>query len=65
MAMTHLGSNNKELNFGCFTNYELRYSQNFKGLSLVILGYHWLSLATIHIVGGDKEFESGGVFWDA
>ena len=32
-------------------------SQNFKGPSLVVLGYHWLPLATIDLVGDNMEFE--------
>ena len=28
-----------------------------KGASLFVLGYHWLPLATIDLVGDNKEFE--------
>ena len=31
--------------------------QNFKGPSLFVLGYHWLPLATIDLVGANREFE--------
>ena len=32
-------------------------SQNFKYPSLFALGYHWLPIATIDLVGYNKEFE--------
>ena len=32
-------------------------SQNFKGPSLLVLGYHWLPIATIDLVGDNREFE--------
>ena len=30
---------------------------NFKCASLFVLGYHWLPLATIELVGDNREFE--------
>ena len=32
-------------------------NQNFKGPSLFVLGYHWLHLATIDLVGDNREFK--------
>ena len=32
------------------------YFQNFEGLSLGILGYHWLTLATIYLVVNNRKF---------
>ena len=32
-------------------------SQNIKGASLFVLGYHWLPLATIDLVSDNREFE--------
>ena len=32
-------------------------SQNIGGVSLFVLGYHWLPLATIDLVGDPREFE--------
>ena len=32
-------------------------SQNIKGPSLLVLGYHWLPLATIDLVGDNREFD--------
>ena len=37
-------------------------SLNFKIPSLFVLGYHWLSLATIDLVGDNREFEVRGIF---
>ena len=34
-----------------------RDKQNLKGISLFVPGYHWLPLATIDIVGDNREFE--------
>ena len=31
--------------------------QNIKGPSLFVLGYHWLTLATIELVGDNREFD--------
>ena len=31
--------------------------EGHSGRSLFVLGYHWLPLATIHLVGGNREFE--------
>ena len=31
--------------------------QNIEGASLFVLGYHWLSLATIDLVSDNREFE--------
>ena len=39
------------------------YPQNCKGASLSLLGYHWLPLATIDLVGDNREFEVEGIFW--
>ena len=36
--------------------------QNCKGASLFVLGYHWLPLATIDLVGDNREFEVEGIF---
>ena len=33
------------------------------GVSLFVLGYHWLPLATIDLVGDNREFEVLGIFW--
>ena len=42
----------------CYTHYEVvNMSQNFKCSSLFVLGYHWLLLATIDLVGDNREFE--------
>ena len=30
---------------------------------MYVLGYHWLPLATIDIVGDNREFEVLGIFW--
>ena len=38
------------------------YPQNCKGASLSVLGYHWLPLATIDIVGDNSEFDIKGIF---
>ena len=32
------------------------------GTSLFVLGYHWLPLATINLVGDNREFEVCGIF---
>ena len=32
-------------------------SQNIEGVSLFVHGYHWLPLATIDLVGDNREFE--------
>ena len=32
-----------------------RYSQNTEGASLFVLGYHWLPLATIDLVGDNRK----------
>ena len=32
-------------------------SQNTEGASLFVLGYHWLPLATIDLVGDNRELE--------
>ena len=37
--------------------YLLWMSQNIKGPSLYVLGYHWLPLATIDLVGDNREFD--------
>ena len=39
------------------------FSQSFESSSLVTLGYHWLSLATTHLVDDNKEVEIWDVFW--
>ena len=31
--------------------------RNIEGASLFVLSYHWLSLATVDLVGDDIEFE--------
>ena len=31
--------------------------QNCKGASLSVLGYHWLPIATIELVGDNREFD--------
>ena len=31
--------------------------ENYKGASLFVLGYHWLPLATIDLVGDNREFD--------
>ena len=31
--------------------------ENCKGASLYVLGYHWLPLATIDLVGDNREFD--------
>ena len=30
---------------------------------MYVLGYHWLPLATIDLVGDNREFEVLGIFW--
>ena len=30
--------------------------------SLFVLGYHWLPLTTIDLIGDNREFEIGGIF---
>ena len=35
---------------------------HFESVSLFVLGYHWLPLATIHLVGDNKEFEVSAIF---
>ena len=35
----------------------LPQSQNLKGPSLYVLAYHWLHLATIDLVGNNRENE--------
>ena len=35
----------------------LQYSQNIEGASLFVHGYHWLPLATVDLVGDNREFE--------
>ena len=30
---------------------------------MFVLGYHWLPLATIDLVGDNREFEVLGIFW--
>ena len=39
------------------------YPRNCKDASLFVLGYHWLPLATIDLVGDNREFEVEGIFW--
>ena len=34
-----------------------RQSRGAERLSLTVLGYHWLPLATIDLVGDNREFE--------
>ena len=36
--------------------------ENCKGASLSVLGYHWLPLATIDLVGDNRKFEVEGIF---
>ena len=38
------------------------HSKNIEGASLFVLGYHWLPLATIDLVGDNREFEVWGIF---
>ena len=33
-----------------------------KGASLFVHGYHWLPIATIDLVGDNREFEVLGIF---
>ena len=33
-----------------------------KGASLFVHGYHWLPIATIDLVGDNREFEALGIF---
>ena len=33
-----------------------------KGASLFVHGYHWLPIATIYLVGDNREFEALGIF---
>ena len=33
-----------------------------KGASLCVHGYHWLPIATIDLVGDNREFEVLGIF---
>ena len=35
----------------------LIFSEVLEGASLFVLGYHWLPLATIDLVGDNREFE--------
>ena len=35
---------------------------DIEGASLFVLGYHWLPLATIDLVGDNREFEVLGIF---
>ena len=35
----------------------LTHAKNFNDPSLFVLGYHWLPLATIDLVGDNREFE--------
>ena len=37
------------------------YSHNIEGASLFVHGYHWLPLATIDLVGDNREFEVWGM----
>ena len=37
-------------------------SQNTEGASLFALGYHWLPLATIDLVGDNRKLEVCGLF---
>ena len=30
---------------------------------MFVLGYHWLPIATIDLVGDNREFEVRGIFW--
>ena len=39
------------------------YPPNCKGTSLSLLGYYWLPLATIILVGDNREFKVEGIFW--
>ena len=32
-------------------------------LELFVLGYHWLPIATIDLVGDNREIEVEGIFW--
>ena len=36
--------------------------RTWKGPSLFIFGYYWLSVATIDLVDDNKEFEVSGIF---
>ena len=38
--------------------------QDFKGPSLFVIGYHWLSLAIIDLVDDNRKCEVWGIFWD-
>ena len=38
------------------------YSQNIEGATLFALGHHWLPLATIDLVGDNRELEIWGLF---
>ena len=33
------------------------YTGLYRGVSLFVLGYHWLTIATIDLVGDNREFE--------
>ena len=37
-------------------------SQNIEGASLIVHGYHWLPLATIDLVGDNREFKLEAYF---
>ena len=37
-------------------------SKNIEGASLFVLDYHWLLLATIDLVGYNKEIQVWGIF---
>ena len=40
------------------------YSQNIEGASLFVHSYHWLPLATIDLVGDNRELGNlGHIFW--
>ena len=52
-----IGNLKFEAHFGVLYQLYMVESQNIEGASMFVLSYHWLSLATIGLVGDNREFE--------
>ena len=49
--------------WGLWTKCSSHQKIHFESVSLFVLGYHWLPLATIDLVGNNREFEVWDIFW--
>ena len=63
LSTTHNGyKTSKYVSNGLITIMSGWYSHNIEGASLFVHGYHSLPLATIDLVGDNREFEVWGIY---